>query len=379
MIAALRFVELVAAIVALIGRMRDINTELVKQLAQLRRARPRSETLERLERQLCSRSAPSRRRRSRHPGREARGRREEDEPTGTASRTRAAARALARVPVVNAVPPERRVCPMCGREMTTVGHSSCEILDVIPARIVVNERLDERVACPNDDTIVSAPPAAADRRARQARRHADRRGGLRQVPRAPAHRAAVHALRRAGVDIAPQTLGRSVAAAIDLLAPVAPLIEEQTRGPGLLGTDATGIPVLDPSAPGGHPQRHHVVLDQRAMGDLLLLAERRLRERETLPRRRTSRAPCSATARASRPSSSAPAASVPAAGLTRDVASSKPRARRFDRPRRRAHHRAACSPSSATRRSPATPPSSAALDGSEAQSSHPRRASRVDR
>jgi transposase len=56
---------------------------------------------------------------------------------------------------------------------------------------------------------------------------------------------------RAGVDVAPQTLGRSVAAAIDLLAPVAKLIEEQTRAPGLLGTDATGIPILDPAAPEG--------------------------------------------------------------------------------------------------------------------------------
>ena len=53
--------------------------------------------------------------------------------------------------------------------MTTVGHSKCEILDVIPARIVVIERLDERVACPNDDAIVIAPHAARDRRARQAR------------------------------------------------------------------------------------------------------------------------------------------------------------------------------------------------------------------
>src|SRR5580658_6537483 len=52
MIKALRFIELVAAVLALIGKMRDANTELVKQLAHLRRARPRSETLERLERQL---------------------------------------------------------------------------------------------------------------------------------------------------------------------------------------------------------------------------------------------------------------------------------------------------------------------------------------
>jgi transposase len=36
-----------------------------------------------------------------------------------------------------------------------------------------------------------------------------------------------------------------------LLAPVARVIHEQTRGPGLLGTDATGIPVLDPDAPDG--------------------------------------------------------------------------------------------------------------------------------
>jgi len=56
---------------------------------------------------------------------------------------------------------------------------------------------------------------------------------------------------RAGVDVAPQTLGRSVTAALDLLAPVTRLIAEQIRGPGLLGTDATGLPVLDPSVPDG--------------------------------------------------------------------------------------------------------------------------------
>ena len=46
MIAALRFMDLVTAIVALFGRMSDINLELAKQLAYLRRRRPRSESLE---------------------------------------------------------------------------------------------------------------------------------------------------------------------------------------------------------------------------------------------------------------------------------------------------------------------------------------------
>jgi hypothetical protein len=53
------------------------------------------------------------------------------------------------------------------------------------------------------------------------------------------------------VAIAPQTLGRGVGAAIDLLMPVARLIHEQTRAPGMLATDATGIPVLDPCVPSG--------------------------------------------------------------------------------------------------------------------------------
>jgi len=52
MIRAMKFVELITAIVALIGKLAGINAELTKQLANLRCKRPRSETLERLGRQL---------------------------------------------------------------------------------------------------------------------------------------------------------------------------------------------------------------------------------------------------------------------------------------------------------------------------------------
>ncbi|HEY3668370.1 MAG TPA: hypothetical protein VGL19_20345, partial [Polyangiaceae bacterium] len=51
-VAALKLVELVAGVIALIARMRAINLELTKRVAHLTRKRPRSETLERLERQL---------------------------------------------------------------------------------------------------------------------------------------------------------------------------------------------------------------------------------------------------------------------------------------------------------------------------------------
>jgi transposase len=251
MIRALRFIELVAAVLALIGKMRDANTELLRQVAHLRRARPRSETLDRLQRQLAlpldgltapvvapaaaadegaKPDAPEKRRRANHPGRGA------------------LPAYLQRVQVLNPVVGAARICPACGSEMTTVGHSRCEKLDVVPARIVVVERLDERVACPKDDTIVSAPtPPAIVNGGKLGDTLIVEALADKFLEHQPIERQCTHWL-RAGVDIAPQTLGRSVAAAIDLVRPVAALIEEQTRAPGLLGTDATGIPVLDPQA-----------------------------------------------------------------------------------------------------------------------------------
>ena len=140
MVKAMRFAELVVAVVALVTRMRDLNAELVRQLAHLRRKRPRSETLERLERQLSlplvvvvtpvlpkpkeeEPPGSKKSRKGRHPGRAA--------PPAH----------LERVVVRNDVPADMRVCPRCGSEMSTVGHSSCFTLNVIPARIVAKNTL----------------------------------------------------------------------------------------------------------------------------------------------------------------------------------------------------------------------------------------------
>jgi transposase len=251
MIAGLRFAELVTAIVAFITRMRDLNTELIAQLAHLRRRRPRSEALRRLERQLvlplqglmvasvpkpkddATSDGDKNKSRAHHPGRGA--------PPAH----------LPRVPVFNRVPDEQRVCPQCGAMMTTVSHSSCLILNVVPARVFVEERLDETIACPNDDTIVSAsPPPQIVERGKLADTLIVEAVCDKYIEHQPIERQCTR-FARAGVDVAPQTLGRGVSAAIDLLVPVARLLQEQTRGPGLLGTDATGIPVLDPEAPEG--------------------------------------------------------------------------------------------------------------------------------
>ena len=158
---------------------------------------------------------------------------------------------LPRVDVENPVPPALRICPLCGCEMKTVGHTTCETLSIIPAQIVVEARHDETVACAADDTIVSAPPPA----------RIVEKGKLadtliiealcdKYIEHQPVERQCTR-FARAGVDVAPQTLGASIGAAIDLLMPVAHAIADRTRAPGLLGTDATGIPILDPSSVDG--------------------------------------------------------------------------------------------------------------------------------
>jgi len=257
MIKSLKFVELVVAIVAFITRMRDLNTELTRRLAHMRRRRPRSETLGRVESQLLfafgifvpvieelpseeeggasgsTDEPPKKKARPRHPGRAA------------------LPKHLERVPEVNRVPEDLRTCPLCGEEMKTVAHSICEILDVRPAELFVRQRLDERVACPNDETIVSAPtPPELVERGKLGTTLIVESLADKFLEHQPIERQSLR-WSRTGVDIAPQTLGRSVGAAIDALAPVARMIEEQTRAPGLLATDATGIPVLDRDAPDG--------------------------------------------------------------------------------------------------------------------------------
>jgi transposase len=250
MIKALAFAQLIAAIVALVRRMRDINFELTKKLTDLRRARPKSEKLRRIEGQhllpfmegvlaqppVAKRTTerkPKRSRKGVHPGRAA--------PPPH----------LPRVEVINAVPPEQRQCPQCGREMKTIGHETCEILEVQPARIYVIERKDERVACPHDDTIVSAktPPQIVERG----------KLGDTLIVEAVADKFLEHQpterqsrrFVRAGVPLAPQTLGRSMGACIDLLVPVARVIHDETRTSPLLATDASGLPVLDEDHPLG--------------------------------------------------------------------------------------------------------------------------------
>ncbi|MEN9580852.1 MAG: Transposase of homeodomain, partial [Pseudomonadota bacterium] len=145
-----RFAQLVAAVIALVTRLRDLNTELTKHLANLRRARPRSERMRALEAQLMLPWAMSAKPEQKDsasenppiPERKKKGSR--SKPPGR----KPLPPDLERVPAYNGVPAEMRRCPVCGLDMRQMGHTSCEYLDVIPAKVVVVHRIDEAVKCP---------------------------------------------------------------------------------------------------------------------------------------------------------------------------------------------------------------------------------------
>ena len=257
LVKSLQFSRLVAAVVAVVTRLRNLNTELAKQLVHLRKARPRSERLRKLEGQLSlpwTMSAPAG---------------DAEKPTTTPSGTDAPEKKpgksrkgehsgrnpfppeLERIPEYNRVPLNERRCPKCGYEMKVMGHTDCEYLDVIPAKVVVIRRTDEALKCKLDDTIVTAPaPPRIVARGILGNRIIIEATADKFLDHQPIERQCLR-YERAGVELAPQTLGRAVATHLDLLAPLAQAIHDKTRQPGLLATDATGCPVLDRDAAEG--------------------------------------------------------------------------------------------------------------------------------
>lgn len=158
---------------------------------------------------------------------------------------------LLRIEVPNDVPAEQRTCGTCQVPMTTMHRRPVEIVEIIVGRIVVHRRWDETVACPHCDAIVcaKAPPSVLD-------------GGLlgptlvtealcnKVLDAAPIERQA-RSLQRQGAPVAASTLGRSVSSVLALLVPVSERVRGRVTQSDRLQMDATGLRVLDRTAPTG--------------------------------------------------------------------------------------------------------------------------------
>lgn len=159
---------------------------------------------------------------------------------------------LRRVDNVIQVPAEQRACPRCGVERKCIEHEVTEVLDLIPAEVVVRRDIREKLACvPCEGELVRAP--LGDKAVSGGRmgttlvaqvlveKYYDGLPLQRQVER----------YARLGLNVAISTLVDQVAWATDALEPLWRAVMEQVLSSKVMHLDATSLPVLDRQAPGG--------------------------------------------------------------------------------------------------------------------------------
>lgn len=251
MVARGAVVELVAAIVGLLARMRDLNTELMAKLAGKSRKRPPNESLRRLQLELPLFTTP--------PANDA----EPSKPPEREKKKRGAKNPhrhgrpklpahLPRIPEVLRVPDALRTCPTCKVEGKTIGFKIVEKLDIKPAEFIVRQLQYETIACqkchgyvctcPRKDEVLDRGILGNDLLVEALVDHYD--------DAVPWERMARRA-REQGVPLAANTLAGSVGRVIDLFDPVVGHIKDKCLSSSFTALDATSMRVLDPEHPLG--------------------------------------------------------------------------------------------------------------------------------
>jgi transposase len=153
---------------------------------------------------------------------------------------------LRRVDNPIAVPAAERPCPRCGKERECIGHDTSEVVELIPAEVIVRRDLREKLACRAcESEVVRAP--TADKVVQGGRLGTtlvaqllvDKyRDGL------PLHRQKER-FARLRFDVAVSTLADQVTWATDLLRPLWRAAMATVLSAKVMHLDATGLPVLD--------------------------------------------------------------------------------------------------------------------------------------
>lgn len=252
MIAKGAIAGLIAAIVALLTRMRDLNTELMKKLASKSRKRPPNEAMRRLQMELpllCT--APANDAKPPLPEDKKPKRRGAKKPTAH-GRPRLPAH-LPRVPQVLRVPADQRRCPHCDVQVAQICiKTTAEKLDVRPSEFIVLQTQVETCACPKCHQYV----VTVDKGDEVLDRGILGNELLVQAlvdhyqDAVPFERMERNA-RAEGVPLAANTLASSVGKLIDLFDPIVGHIRERCLSSRFTALDATGMPVLDPLHPLG--------------------------------------------------------------------------------------------------------------------------------
>jgi transposase len=149
------------------------------------------------------------------------------------------------------VPAERRPCPRCGTERTCIGHDITEVIELIPAEVVVRRDLREKLACKACDAEVVRAPTG-DKVVASGKIGLGLAATLlveKYVDGLPLHRQRER-LARLGLDIAVSTLADQIKWSTDLLRPLWRAALAECIAARVMHLDGTGLTVLDGSKPG---------------------------------------------------------------------------------------------------------------------------------
>lgn len=159
---------------------------------------------------------------------------------------------LERVDNPLAVPDSERACPKCGAERTCIGHDTTQVVDLIPARVIVRVDRREKLACrscegelvraPQGDKVVTGGKLGSTLVSQLLVDKYD--DGL------PLHRQK-RRYERMGLSLPVSTLADQVTWATDLLRPLWRAAMAQVLLAVVMHIDGTSLPVLDKDAAGG--------------------------------------------------------------------------------------------------------------------------------
>lgn len=159
---------------------------------------------------------------------------------------------LPRVDNPISVPDEQRACPTCGAERECIGHDVTEVIDLIPARVIVRVDRREKLACKSCEThLVRAP--LGDKVVAAGRLGS---GFVAQLivdkydDGLPLHRQKQRNA-RLGVELSVSTLADQVTWGTDLLRPLWRAAIAQVVTATVMHLDGTSLPVLDKKAKNG--------------------------------------------------------------------------------------------------------------------------------
>lgn len=159
---------------------------------------------------------------------------------------------LQRVENPIAVPAEERACPTCGHPRRCLFHETTEVIDLIPAQVIVRLDMREVLGCDGCDAeMVRAPlgDKVVEGGAYGSRLVADLvvgkfRDGL------PLHRQG-QILDRLGLDMPSSSMADQIHWATELLSPVWRQLIEDVLAAKVMHLDSTGLPVRDRDRPDG--------------------------------------------------------------------------------------------------------------------------------